>query len=121
MIYFLDKIRKNIKCVVCHSPVGDALKIRARKFPGIVNSSIIDVFHPWPRDALIDVAARFTKELDFSTDQIKSNISVNMADIHVSIDDANAKFLKLERRYNYTTPKSFLGLIDFYKEILVKS
>jgi dynein heavy chain len=44
-----------------------------------------------------------------------------MADIHVSIDDANQKFLKLERRYNYTTPKSFLELIDFYKEILVKS
>jgi len=44
-----------------------------------------------------------------------------MADVHTSIDDANLKFLKLERRYNYTTPKSFLGLIEFYKEILVKS
>lgn len=41
-----------------------------------------------------------------------------MADCHTSIDEANAAFLRLERRYNYTTPKSFLELIDFYKKIL---
>lgn len=110
-----------MKCVICHSPVGENLKFRARKFPGIVNSSIIDVFHPWPRDALIDVASRFTKDLDFSNDKIKDSVAVNMSDVHCSIDDANVKFLKLERRYNYTTPKSFLGLIDFYKELLLKS
>jgi len=38
-----------------------------------------------------------------------------MADVHLSIDVANEKFRKLERRFNYTTPKSFLELIDFYK------
>lgn len=41
-----------------------------------------------------------------------------MAEVHTSIDDANEKFLKLERRHNYTTPKSFLELIDFYKKLL---
>jgi dynein heavy chain, axonemal len=41
-----------------------------------------------------------------------------MAEIHVSIDDANLRYLKYERRYNYTTPKSFLELIDFYKKLL---
>jgi len=43
-----------------------------------------------------------------------------MACVHLSIDDANNKFLKLERRHNYTTPKSFLELIDFYKALLTK-
>jgi dynein heavy chain len=44
--------------------------------------------------------------------------SLNMAEVHVSIDEANRKYLKLERRFNYTTPKSFLELIDFYKKLL---
>lgn len=41
-----------------------------------------------------------------------------MSNFHISIDDANARFLKLERRHNYTTPKSYLELIEFYKKIL---
>lgn len=41
-----------------------------------------------------------------------------MAETHMSIDVANIKFRKLERRNNYTTPKSFLELISFYKTLL---
>ena len=37
----------------------------------------------------------------------------------ISIDEANIRlFFKLERRHNYTTPKSYLELIEFYKKIL---
>lgn len=43
---------------------------------------------------------------------------MNMAEVHTSIDLANEKFLRIERRHNYTTPKSFLELIDFYKQLL---
>ena len=41
-----------------------------------------------------------------------------MAETHLSIDVANEKFRKLEGRNNYTTPKSFLELISFYKTLL---
>ena len=41
-----------------------------------------------------------------------------MTEVHNSIDEANEKFLKLERRHNATTPKSFLELIEFYKKVL---
>lgn len=41
-----------------------------------------------------------------------------MANTHTAIDRANERFLKTQRRYNYTTPKSFLELIEFYKNIL---
>merc|ERR1719199_28662 len=46
-------------------------------------------------------------------------VSASMAEIHLSIDYANKMFLAQERRYNYTTPKSFLELIAFYKKMLV--
>lgn len=45
-------------------------------------------------------------------------IAINMAETHNSIDEANQIFRKLERRNNYTTPKSFLELISFYKTLL---
>lgn len=116
--YFLDKMRKNLKVVLCFSPVGELMRIRSRKFPGIINSTSIDWFHPWPKDALIDVAYKFIGELEFPNDEIRKNVSLNMAEVHTSIDEANEKFKRLERRFNYTTPKSFLELIDFYKKLL---
>ena len=116
--YFLDKMRKNLKVVLCFSPVGDTMRIRSRKFPGIINNTSVDWFHPWPKDALIDVSYRFITDIELPTDEIRRNISIHMAEVHLSIDKANDKYLKLERRYNYTTPKSFLELIDFYKTLL---
>lgn len=49
---------------------------------------------------------------------MREKIAVNMAETHLSIDAANEKFRKFERRNNYTTPKSFLELISFYKALL---
>lgn len=43
-----------------------------------------------------------------------------MAEVHLSISDANIEYLQMERRYNYTTPTSFLELISFYKLLLGK-
>ena len=40
-----------------------------------------------------------------------------MAEAHLSVNKASEKYLAVERRYNYTTPKSFLELIDFYKKL----
>jgi dynein heavy chain len=111
-------MKKQLKVVLCFSPVGDTMRIRSRKFPGIINSTVVDWFHPWPKDALIDVAGRFLKDIEFPEDKIRDECALNMAECHTSIDEANKLFLKLERRNNYTTPKSFLELIDFYKKVL---
>lgn len=116
--YFMDKMKKNLKVVLCFSPVGDTMRIRSRKFPGIINSTSIDWFHPWPKDALIDVSHRFITDIELPSEELRKNISIHMAEVHMSIDYANQKYLKNERRHNYTTPKSFLELIDFYKSLL---
>lgn len=94
------------------------MRVRARKFPGIINATSIDWFHPWPRDALIDVAHKFLQDTDLDSEELRSKISTNMAETHLSIDAANEKFRKYERRNNYTTPKSYLELISFYKALL---
>ncbi len=116
--FFIDKSRKNIHVALCFSPVGEAFRIRARKFPGLINCTSIDWFHEWPRDALISVAARFLRDIELPSEEVLEQISIHMAGVHLSIGEANKKYLSIERRYNYTTPKSFLELIEFYKKLV---
>lgn len=116
--FFLDKTRKNLHLSLCFSPVGDAFRFRARMFPGIINCTSIDWFHEWPLEALIDVSSRFLNEVEFPTDEIRDKVGEHMAYVHLSIGEANKDFLSSERRHNYTTPTSFLELINFYKLLL---
>ena len=118
--FFLDKVRKNLHLGLCFSPVGDAFRFRARMFPGVINCTSLDWFHEWPRAALIDVAARFLADIPLPREELRDAIAQHMAQVHLSISDANADFLRAERRYNYTTPTSFLELINFYKLLLSK-
>jgi dynein heavy chain len=121
--FFLDKVRKNLHYILCHSPVGDTFRIRGRKFPALISCSTVDEFMPWPRDALDGVARVFLVELlesnNIPEQETIEAVAANMANTHLSIDDANRMFLIQERRHNYTTPKSFLELISFYKKMLV--
>ena len=64
------------------------------------------------------MSSRFLAEIEFPSEEIMSSISQMMANVHLSIEDANKEFRERERRYNYTTPTSFLELINFYKTLL---
>lgn len=64
--YLISRVRKNLRVVLAFSPVGDTFRIRARRFPGLVNCTVIDQFHPWPRDALISVAERFLQDVELN-------------------------------------------------------
>lgn len=65
------------------------MRVRSRKFPGIINNTSVDWFHPWPKDALIDVAYRFLQNVELDTDDLRKNIALIMSQVHISIDDAN--------------------------------
>ena len=79
-------MKKQLKIILCFSPVGELMRVRARKFPGIINSTSVDWFHPWPRDALIDVANKFLADTELESDDLREKISINMAETHLSID-----------------------------------
>jgi dynein heavy chain len=116
--YLIYRIKKNIHIVLCMSPVGDSLRIRIRKFPGILNCTSIDWFHPWPEDALVNVSLNKISELGSKFDSALDKIASCTALIHSSLNKFNDLFFKQERRHNYTTPKSFLELINFFKLIV---
>lgn len=120
--FFLEKVKKNLHLVLCFSPVGEQLRTWCRKFPAIMNCSVIDWFHEWPRDALISVAYRFlnSEDLQLGDEAMITNISEHMAFVHESVSVACKTYQQVDRRYNYTTPKSFLELIEVYKKLLAK-
>ena len=62
--FFIDRVRHQLKVVLCFSPVGSTLRVRSRKFPAITNTTSIDWFHDWPEEALISVSRRFLEEVD---------------------------------------------------------
>lgn len=50
--------------------------------------------------------------------QVKESFSMFMAYVHMSVNDKSKEYLANERRYNYTTPKSFLEQIKLYCSLL---
>ncbi|KAI8492612.1 Dynein heavy chain 9, axonemal [Branchiostoma belcheri] len=118
--FFIDRVRKNLKVVLCFSPVGTTLRVRSRKFPAVVNCTCIDWFHEWPQEALRSVSNRFLGETEGIPNEVKSSVAEFMAYVHTSVNEMSRVYLQNERRYNYTTPKSFLEQIILYQNLLRK-
>ena len=50
--------------------------------------------------------------------ELLENLQFHCAFTHTAVNDASIKYLEEDRRYNYTTPKSYLELISLYKDML---
>lgn len=53
-----------LQVALCFSPVGSKLRVRGRKFPAVVNCTVIDWFHEWPQEALESVSLRSLQEVE---------------------------------------------------------
>merc|ERR1712032_954864 len=88
--------------------------------PGILTCTNIDWFHEWPDDALEKVGKNKIGELDIYEDDENTvhTLSLITSEIHKSLREVNVNYFRSERRHNYTTPKSYLELLDFFKLIV---
>ncbi|XP_071672845.1 dynein axonemal heavy chain 9-like isoform X12 [Patagioenas fasciata] len=118
--FFIERVRRQLKVVLCFSPVGSKLRVRSRRFPAIVSCTAIDWFQEWPQEALESVSLCFLQETETVEDSVKDSISKFMAYVHTSVNEISRLYLSNERRYNYTTPKSFLEQIKLYQNLLLK-
>ena len=116
--YFIEQVRRKMKVVLCFSPVGDALRGRARMFPALVNCTSIDWFHDWPEDALVSVSRNFLEDVELAPAEHKDSMAEFMSFVHGSVNEMSQVYLSREKRYNYTTPKSFLEQISLYITLL---
>ncbi|CAE7410117.1 ODA11 [Symbiodinium natans] len=106
---------------LCFSPVGDAMRGRARKFPALVNCTVIDWFQPWPMDALYNVGAKFLEPIEQLGPQDSPVRQGIMEFLPYSFEAAGVPkdvSFCFGKRFAYTTPKSFLELIKLYTSMV---
>ena len=117
---FVSTVRENLHIVLAMSPVGDAFRGRLRQFPSLVNCCTIDWFTAWPADALLSVAQKYFAKTDFGGDEMREAVSEVCVVIHSSVEQAAVKFKEQLRRITYTTPTSYLSLLDMYNGMLAQ-
>jgi len=115
--YFMDRLRDNLHIAMCFSPVNAKFPIRAQKFPAVFSVNI-NWFMPWPEDALVAVSSAFLGEykLDCSKAEREDLYALTGALQGIVRDSTEVYFARM-RKHVYVTPKSFLCLIDFYKQL----
>ena len=116
--FFINRVRDNLHIVFGTSPVGDTFRNRCRMFPSFVNCCSIDWFDEWPREALLSVSQRFLEFVDLGTDEMKSKIAEMCVEIHESVGLMAKRYYAEVRRRYYTTPTSYLELINLYVAML---
>lgn len=72
----------------------------------------------WPREALLSVSHAFFQNVDFGSEELKQSFSAMCVEIHVSVTDMAERFFSELRRRYYTTPTSYLELINLYLSML---
>ena len=113
--FFIGRIKKNLHVCLCFSP-GENLRNKARKFPSIINSTVIDWFQPWPEEALTSVAREQLKK-DFEelaeAEYFESVVKFMPSSFNI-VGLKSQDMLEADRRYTYITPKSFLELLKLF-------
>jgi dynein heavy chain len=118
--WFIDTVKRNLHVVLCFSPVGEDIKTRAKRFPALINCTVLDWFQPWPKDALQSVGAKFLKDIENIPDAVRSGIENFMPFSFESVNKMAVRYKDTDRRYVYTTPKSYLELLKLYKALLAQ-
>nr|XP_004029568.4 dynein axonemal heavy chain 6 [Gorilla gorilla gorilla]XP_055234907.1 dynein axonemal heavy chain 6 [Gorilla gorilla gorilla] len=116
--YFISKVRQKLHIVLCMSPVGEAFRSRCRMFPSLVNCCTIDWFVQWPREALLSVSKTFFSQVDAGNEELKEKLPLMCVNVHLSVSSMAERYYNELRRRYYTTPTSYLELINLYLSML---
>ena len=116
--HFVQLVRENLHMVLAMSPIGDAFRRRCRMFPSLVNCCTIDWFSAWPDTALLSVARHFLDNVDLGEEKVHEAVCHMCVHIHSSVEQTSVKFFNQLKRKNYTTPTSYLELINLYVAML---
>ena len=119
MSYFVERCRTNLHVLLAFSPIGDAFRERLRQFPSLINCCTIDWFQDWPEEGLTAVAKKALSDVDLD-DTVRLSCVSMCKHFHSSTISLANKFRSTQGRIVYTTPTSYLELINAFKTLLNK-
>ena len=116
---FQTRVRDCLHVVLCMSPVGDALRLRCRRFPSLINCCTLNWFSEWPPSALLSVANRFLAKVSQVRDHdLRGKLASACTAVHTAVRAGCKRFQTELRRHVYVTPKSYLDLITAFAYLL---
>ena len=101
-----------------HAKPSTLLAIESRHAPLLLQQ--IDWYDEWPKDALLSVAHRYFEKLDAGSDEAKAAICEVCVEMHYSVGRVADDFFAELRRKVYTTPTSYLELLNLYASMLAE-
>jgi dynein heavy chain len=117
--HYIHLVRENLHIVLCMSPIGAGFRTRCRMFPSLVNCCTIDWFNAWPEDALYSVAHKlFESQHELGIGEYVEALSTMCNKMHRTVEVETQNFYTELKRYNYTTPTSYLELVKLYVDVL---
>ena len=115
---YITRVRRNIHLCIAMSPLGEAFRNRMRNYPSLVNCCSIDWFTNWPAEALQSVGLSILRSSDMGLGSFEES-TVNMfKQVHLSVEQASAKYYDVLRRRNYVTPTSYLELLSSFGKLI---
>lgn len=119
---YITQVREHLHIVLAMSPIGASFRNRCRMFPALVNCCTIDWFSAWPQDALNSVARSFLQDGEGGSgmglgEMVEPLCKLAVA-IHQGVERSSVRYLVEQKRYNYTTPTSYLELLRLYSSML---
>ena len=85
--FFINNVKKNLHVVLSFSPMSDDFRIRARRFPALVNCTSIDWFQPWPKGCPISCRAAIFVGIDMQ-DELRKGVESFMPFSFDSVNEA---------------------------------
>ena len=116
--WFVSRVRDNVHLVLTMSPNADSFSERIRMFPALVSCCTIDWHFSWPRNALLDVAEHFMRDIDLSgaseTGDVSAALTSATVDVHESVIEVADRFFSELGRKVYVTPSSYLSFLQCF-------
>lgn len=141
---FIERIRQNLHIALVVSTLNDNLQRYLHCYPTLLNGCSFDYFAPWPEAALASIAEKFIGHLslvqptmlskqtsaDMTTNdameqtikpirlgKLEMSVSKLMVYFDGTVDGAHKQLLRNYQRATYTTPSTFLEMLDLFKII----
>ncbi|XP_013149055.1 PREDICTED: dynein heavy chain 2, axonemal [Papilio polytes] len=135
-LFLVDRVRSNLRIVLCFSPIGEEFRNRIRQYPALINSTTTNWFLEWPREALLEVAYKFLAGVELLAsitgqrvrrkesvvesreETLRASVASIMSLVHSSVGRHSVRMWNEMRRVNHVTPTNYLELVSGYKEML---